>query len=171
MIVIQTVGPSGPCEITTTSNGRWSGQNQGPAPGNVSVFIRPDGSYTIRLAGPKEKTVSQDSGHQTTTCPGQPMGPSADTTALDWDPWKTNIHCPSTFQQDPQGGNSIECDLYDPRTNPRLKGTMTRTLRSHEDAPDPASWLEVSPVGISRADTGAQIPVTVVTTWDLTLPP
>jgi len=46
-----------------------------------------------------------------------------------------------------------------------------RTLRRHEDAPDPQSWMEVSTVGISRSDTGAQLPVTVVTTWDFTLPP
>ncbi len=159
------------CELTITSNSRWNGQNQAPERGHGNIRIRPDGSYTIRLVGPMEKTVTLDSGHASTNCPMTPPGSTADTTVLDWPQWKTTIHCPANFQQDPAGGNTIDCDLYDPRTNPRLKGTMTRTLRSHEDAPDPASWLEVSPVGISRADTGAQMPVTVVTTWDLKLPP
>lgn len=100
-----------------------------------------------------------------------PLGPTADTTVLEWDPWQTTISCPGNFVQDPAGGNTIDCELYDPVGQPRLKGTMMRTLRQHEDAPDPQSWREVSPVGNSRADDGAQLPVTVVTTWDLSLPP
>jgi len=169
--VITSEGPYGPCETTITSNNRWTGQNQGAEPGGMNVQIRPDGSYTIRFSGPAEKTVTQDSGHASTNCPGAPPGPTADTTDLDWNTWRSSIHCPANFTQDPAGGNTIDCDLYDSKTNPRLKGTMVRTLRRHEDAPDPQSWMEVSTVGISRSDTGAQLPVTVVTTWDFTLPP
>lgn len=160
----------GGCVITITSISDWQGQNSAAAPGDVNIRIAPDGSYTIRFVGPPEKTRTNDSGRVSSTC-GPAPGPTADMTPLEWEPWKMTIRCPANFTQDVTGGNTIDCDLYDPRNNPRLKGTMVRTIRNHEDAADPQSWLTVSPVGISRADDGSSIPVTVVTTWDFTLPP
>jgi hypothetical protein len=80
-----------------------------------------------------------------------------------------SIRCPGNFTQNPAGGNSIDCDIFDPPRQPRLKGSMTRTILNHEDAADPQSWLSVSPVGISRSDNGASQPVIVVTTWDFEL--
>jgi len=94
---------------------------------------------------------------------------SSDTTELTWDPRHFTIRCPSNFTQDAAGGNLIDCDIFDPPRQPRLKGTMTRTIMNHEDAADPQSWLSVSPVGNSRADDGSSIPVVVTTTWDFVL--
>lgn len=158
------------CEVTLHSNINWTGQNQAPVRGKVTVRIRPDGSYTIRFVGPEEKTVTQESGHASATCPMPLPGATADTTVLEWVPWSMNINCPGNFTQDPATGNTIDCDLFDPR-HPRLKGTMKRTIKDHTDASDRQTWLSVSPVGISRSDDGSSIPVTIVTTWDLTLPP
>lgn len=158
------------CVTTITSISDWQGQNAAPAPGDVTIRIARDGSYTIRFVGPPEQTVTNDSGRASSTC-APPPAPTADATPLEWDPWKMTIRCPANFTQDPASGNTIDCDLFDPKHNPRLKGTMVRTLRNHEDAADPQSWMAVSPVGNSRADDGSSIPITVVTTWDFTLPP
>ena len=167
--VMHTTGLAGPCTITITGQATWTGENRNPAPGKVNIAIAADGSYAIRFTGPAERTTSVESGDGVTDCGPMPPMASSDQGALDWDPRSFTIRCPPNFTQDAQSGNTIDCDLYDPERNPRLKGTMVRTIKDHVDAADPQSWLTVSPVGISRSDTGASIPVTIVTTWNFTL--
>ncbi len=185
--VMHTIGPSGPCEITIVSMSTWTGRDAAqpvgvpvvrPAPGastsvvgrgGMDVQINSDGSYVISFTTPKERTTSAETGNSTTNCGPLPPMNSSDSTDLEWQPRHFTIRCPSNFTQNPAGGNSIDCDLFDPPRQPRLKGTMTRTIINHEDAADPQSWLSVSPVGISRADDGTSIPVVITTAWDFVL--
>ena len=183
---IYTTGENGPCKITTTSLSTWTGRGpaqpvglppgsgpSGPpgvvAQGGMDVQINPDGSYVIYFTTPEERTTTDESGDVVTDCGPMPPMNSRDQTELVWDPRHFTIRCPGNFTQNPAGGNSIDCDIFDPPRQPRLKGSMTRTILNHEDAADPQSWLSVSPVGISRSDSGASQPVIVVTTWDFEL--
>ena len=151
-------GPNGPCKAIYTDMEDWTGQNDTEVPAVFKVRIAADGSYTIYFAGPEERTLTTQVGDMTSDCGIPPMH-SADSVVLDWPIWKHTIRCPSDFGI---------CQMFDP-DNMQLSGTAERTLMNHEDAADPHSWLEVSPVGISRADDGSSLPVKVKTTWDLTL--
>ncbi|MGB5132156.1 MAG: hypothetical protein WBO00_06050 [Steroidobacteraceae bacterium] len=151
-------GANGPCVAVYTNVEDWTGQNNAEVPADLKVRIAGDGSYTIYFHGPVEKTLTTQTGDMTSDCGIPPMH-SADSVVLDWPVWKHTIRCPSDFGI---------CQKFDPDSN-HLSGTATRTLMNHEDAADPHSWLEVSPVGISRADDGSSLPVKVKTTWDLTL--
>jgi hypothetical protein len=185
--VMHTTGENGPCEITIVSMSTWTGRaaaqpvgvpvvrpSPGASPGVVGrggfdAQINPDGSYVISFTTPEERTTTAETGNSTTNCGPLPPMNSSDTTELVWDPRHFTIRCPANFTQNPAGGNAIDCDIFDPPRQPRLKGTMTRTIINHEDAADPQSWLSVSPVGNSRADDGTSLPVVVTTTWDFVL--
>jgi hypothetical protein len=156
----------GLCTSTATSNSDWIGLNTSPAAGGVSIEIKPDGSYSIRMIGPKEKTSGDGSSDLVTDC--GPLPTTHDTNVpieLDWDPWTFMIRCPPDFTPDKPRGESINCDLFDPERFPFLKGTMTRVI-IESDADKRQSWLRVSPTGVSRSDTGEPLPVTIVTEWD-----
>jgi len=165
--VIRDIGPNGPCTSTATNNSDWIGLNSGTAEGRTNIDIKPDGSYAIRMIGPMEKTSGDGSSDLVTDC--GPLPTVHDTNApieLDWDPWTFTIRCPADFTPDLVRGESIDCDLYDPERFPFLKGTMTRVIINESDADKRQSWLRVSPVGNSRSDTGASLPIKIVTTWD-----
>jgi hypothetical protein len=87
-----------------------------------------------------------------------------------WPAWDFTIRCPN---QIPSRRGSIRCDPAEPTKKGTLTGTMTRTVLAGEDAADPQSWLNISPIGTGRADSGpgapTSIPVTVTTMWDFTL--
>ncbi len=91
---------------------------------------------------------------------GSPPMSSRNSTVLDWDPRSFTIRCP---------GVDVDCRPFDPKTNPRLTGTTTRTIINHTDAADPQSWLSVSPIFNARADDGSSLPVKVVTFWDFAI--
>jgi cytochrome c553 len=151
-------GPNGPCQAVYTDVEDWTGQNNAEVPAELRIRIAADGSYTIHFAGPIEKTLTTQTGDMANDC-SIPSMHSADSVALDWPVWRHTIRCPSDFGI---------CQMFDPDSK-HLSGTATRTLMNHEDAADPYSWLETSPVGISRSDDGTQLPVKVKTIWDLTL--
>lgn len=161
--LIQTThldGLNGPCTNVTTSNSSWIGLPLDEPGFTVRVQIVDDRNYTIRFSVPMVRTRTNSTGHNVNDC-GINLPPSAQDPPeeLDLVPWAFTIRCPSE--------HGI-CQIFDP-DNPRLSGTIDRTIMDHKEAADPQSWLAVSPVGISRADDGTSLPVKVTTTWDLTL--
>lgn len=161
-------GPAGPCTMDFDSIDDWAAQNTAEVPTRVDIQIADDGSYTIGFSTPELHTVTIETGDMVNTCGGAPMH-SSDSTPLDWDPRHFVIRCPGNPGPNAISGDVIDCKPYDPRTNPRLTGRMTRTIINHNDAKDPQSWLNVSPIGNSRSDDGASLPVKVVTFWDFAI--
>jgi len=165
----QLVKRDGSCTTTVTNESDWSNAGStGQKPATIRFEIAPDGSYRIRFRGSPEKTRTDDSGTHVSSCGSLPQ-PTPGQTDLDWDPWVFNIRCPPKPATNPHLGESIDCDLFDPENWPRLKGKLTRVIVDRSYADDPQSWLMTSPASVGRADTGEQLPVTVVTEWDFTL--
>jgi hypothetical protein len=161
--IVQTLhltGPNGPCTSIATSDSSWRTTTPANAHGVLEIRIKDDGSYTIRFGGPAETGNGNTTGSGRNDC-GIPLPPPVSDPPADfeWNAWQFTIRCPS---------DHAICQLYDP-DNRRVMGTMTRTIVNQMDAADPQSWLTTAPVGISRSDDGTSIPVTVTTTWDLTL--
>jgi len=158
--LVQTMYLDG-CTATTTSRGSWGSMTPADTDVSLTIKVAEDGSYAIRFVGPTETTRSSISDSLVHDCPIPPFADSLQDPPieLEWNPWNFTIRCPS---------DHAICQIFDPE-NPRLSGTMERVIVNHEDAADPQSRLTTSLAGISRADTGASLPVTVTTTWDLEL--
>ena len=129
---------------------------------SVRVLINDDGSYEIHFSLPKEKTRSSTSGVNRNDC-GIPFPPAQQEPPieLEWPKWTYTIRCPSP---------GVTCERFDPQ-NPALVGSMEETIVGADDAEERRSWLNVSPVGTSRADDGSPIPVKVKTKWEFALVP
>lgn len=174
------VGPVTPCVTTVTTFKDWSNAgtaSSGPRPAAIRFDIADNGSYVIHFsAGGDENTRNDEHYTIADGCasglnPGNPA--SID---LEWSRWDFNIRCPlpnegplALRNEPPDVVESLDCDLYDAVNWPRLKGKLTRVVTDHRAASDPQSWLATSPAGVSRADTGAQLPIRVVTEWDFVL--
>lgn len=157
--IVQSMNLDG-CSSVITSVGDWVSTTPANADAGMTIAIANDGSYTIRFVGPVETSRSSGSGHMVNDCGIAPFSdPAEPPTELTWGSWAFTIRCPSSH---------AICQIFDP-DNQRLSGTMERVIKDHSDAADPQSRLTVSLAGISRADDGASLPVTVKTTWDLTL--
>ena len=148
------------CSAVNTSVGEWISTTPADSHVGFRVRVNDDGGYTIFFKGPKETTKSSSQGHMVNDC-GLPVfaDPEEPPIELEWQSWTFTIRCPSEH---------AICQIFDP-DNRRLSGTMERVIQDHSDAHEPQSRLTVSLAGISRADDGASLPVTVTTSWDLTL--
>jgi hypothetical protein len=161
--VVQTLhftAPNGPCTSISTSTDNWHSLPLTGTDISVRVLIRDDGSYEIRFSLPKEKTRASTSGVNRNDC-GIPFPPSEQEPPieLEWNKWTFTIRCPSP---------NATCQRFDPR-NPVLEGSIEETIVGADDAVERRSWLNVSPVGTSRADDGSPIPVKVKTNWEFEL--
>jgi len=159
----------GVCKTVYQAKTVWAVQERGPLPAGIDIQIDQTGRYRIRFVLPEETVEQRDNNTMISECLSLPPAPQDPIAPTIWPQWKFLISCPPTFTQDPASGNTIDCDLFDPENMPRLKGTMTRTIRQHEDAAEPQSWLRVSPASGSRLDTGNSIPIKVITTWDFAI--
>jgi hypothetical protein len=165
--LVRDITPNGPCEYTVTANSGWIGLNSSPLGGGINIDLKPDGSYAIQFILSAETTKSDSNTKMVSNCGPKPPIDSQDAPIeLEWRPWKFTIQCPPAILPDVARGEAIDCDAFDPKTNPILKGTLTRVIVNHTDAADRRSWFIRSPVAIGRSDTGEALPVTVVTTWN-----
>lgn len=159
----------GVCKTVYQDNSVWTNRTPGPMPAKVDIKIEQDGKYSIRFALPEETTEQVNNDTMTSDCLQLPPSEPMPNTVLSWPQWIFKISCGAPFAQNVAAGNFIDCELFDPETMPRLKGSLTRTIREHEDAAEPQSWLRVSPASGSRVDTHKSIPIKVITTWDFQL--
>lgn len=161
--IVQTlhhVAPGGPCKSVATAILDWENLPTTDTDASVSILIRDDGSYEIRVRGPEEKTRTTSASDFETDCPLHlPPPVSEPPIELTWDPWVYTIRCPSP---------GVTCTRFDPR-NPVLKGSFVQTIVGLTDTQERKSWLNVSPVGTSRGDDGSPLPIEVKTEWDFTV--
>lgn len=151
-MVMRDVKPGGsPCTTTMTNNSDWKGTGTNSGNAQVRVNIATDGSYTIRYIGPVETTRAENQQVSTGDCAPNPSIPSDAPIELDW-PVKPFF--------------TIKGRLPDPRDRKHLKDRITS---DGSNAAYPKTWLDRSPVGTAREDTGARIPIAVTIEWDLTL--
>ncbi len=176
-MTVRDIGPAAPCTTTMTSYNDWSnaGSNsRGPRPASVRFDIAEDGTYVIHFTGGGDETTHTDErGTVVDGCASLLGPPDPYSIDLEWPLWHFNIRCPlpSTgplaLRRDL--GESLDCEVYDAERYPRLKGRLTRVIVDHSMAFDQQSWLASGPIGISRSDTGEQLPVKVVPEWDFVL--
>lgn len=154
------------CTIKITTDEDWKATTSNPMEPTHFAIQRDGGSYWISFALPPETTQATHTGVGVNDCGAPPMssGPETDED-LTWSPWRFTIRCPGNFTVD--DGNEIDCDVDTSQQPPILSGRIKRTILDHNDAGERQSWLTVSPVGISRADDGASLPVIVITEWRL----
>lgn len=152
LAVIHDIGPNGPCTSTAITNDDWSGKNEGEA--STRIKVAPDGSYAIRFQGPIETTRGTNTSQLHSDCGPLPSSPSpSQPIELVWPAW--------TF--------TIDGRLANPRDRRQLTGSITKAVMPGSDADNPQSWLEVSPAGVARSDTGDPLPIHVTTTWTFLL--
>jgi len=176
-MTLRDLGPNTPCTTTMTSYNDWSNagsSSRGPRPASVRFDIAEDGAYLIHFTGGGDETTHADErGTVVDGCAGLLGPPDPSSIDVEWPPWQFNIRCPlpSTgplaLRRDL--GESLDCEVFDAERYPRLKGKLTRVIVDHSMAFDSQSWLTSGPIGISRSDTGEQLPVKVVTEWDFVL--
>lgn len=165
----QLVKQDGTCTTTVTNEKDWNNAaSAGPKPATIRFAIAADGTYHIRFRGPPEKTRMSGTDTGVSNCGALPLSLPTDAD-LEWDPWVYTIRCPPKRAIDRQLGESVDCNLFDPKNWPRLKGELTRVVFDRKYAFENQSWLIVSPADVSRGDTAERLPVTVVTEWDFEL--
>jgi hypothetical protein len=123
------------------------------------------------VANRKGDTTRMTSSHRMTNDCGMPaVNDTDDPVDATWPPWEFTIKCPADI---PQGKGPPPCDPREPEKKRSMNGEMTRKVFSADDASEPQSWLSISPIGTGIADLQQlkpqQFPVTVKTTWHVTL--
>ena len=168
-------GPRGPCTVIMTSYRDWSNDVTQPArTAGVQFELGDEGWYKLHFtAGSEEKTVELEHGEVADGC-GTKIGPPEPAfTKLDWPVWSFNILCVVPLNEElhlrPDVGDAIDCNPYDARKWPRLKGKLTRIIDDKTEQTDPQSWIAVSPVATARAVDGKVLPFKVETEWDFEL--
>jgi hypothetical protein len=151
VMVMRDVGPNGPCSTTSTSNLDWKGVGTNAGDAHVHVNIAPDGTYTILFMGPVETTKTESDQTSTGNCGPNPTIPADPPIVIEW-PAKTFF--------------TVRGRLPDPRVRKHLKDIITS---DGSNPRYPKTWLDRSPAGNARDDTGARIPIAVTVNWDLTL--
>jgi hypothetical protein len=157
------------CDNTIRVETSWVSEPLAAAAADVAVRVH-NGKYEIPFSLPAESTKKTLMSRTTSSCGGGgnlSVGPETDE-PIEWQPWEFSIHCPATFVSDKE--NSMDCDPAEPQKNRKINGFLKRTIRGQTDT-ERQSWLNESPVGIARSDTGAPLPVTVYTFWHLDLGP
>lgn len=166
---LQLVTHIGSCTTTVTNVSDWNNAaSTGQNPATIRFAIAADGTYQIRFRGPPEKTRMSGTDTGVSNCGALPLSLPTDAD-LEWDPWVYTIRCPPKRAIDRQLGESVDCNLFDSKNWPRLKGELTRVVFDRSYKFENQSWLIVSPAAVSRGDTGERLPVTVVTEWDFEL--
>jgi hypothetical protein len=148
------------CSVTLTSRSEWHSTTDATAPAKVKMDLQ-DGKCEISFTLAPDKTVQSSEGRLVSTC-GPPMNSSDVDEELTWEPWVFKIRCPPDFT--PDSNNTITCNPRQHQKGPEASGDMTRKIvGAGMDAAESRSWLNVSPIGTSRVDTGDPLPITVKT--------
>jgi hypothetical protein len=155
------------CTVKVFSEHSWVSTTPNILAADVTVTAQ-DGKYEISFALKPDKTQQTSSGHVEGSCPVPNLrsGPDVDD-EIEWQDWAFTIRCPASFTSD--ADNNITCDPMQPQRDGTLSGSMLRTIVGQTDADERQSWLNISPVGNSRSDTGGPLPIKVRTVWDVRL--
>jgi hypothetical protein len=126
------------------------------------------------LSDDKGDTTRMTSRHRLMSDCGLPAIDQTDEpVTVSWPVWQFTVRCPREI---PPDGGTIRCDPREPGKKGTMTGQMIRRVFAVDDAADPQTWLGTSsPIGTGVVDMGnvfgkqKEIPVTVTTTWSLSL--